>query len=71
VRGQQDPQPSILAFVDVETRRAQDDPLRMIKRLADEALSALSPLPDGTYFEISRPSIPPKRPLKAALLGDR
>ena len=68
MRGPQDPQPSMLAFIDVETRIPQHHPLRMIKRLADEALRELSPLFDGMYAEIGRPSIPPERLLKASLL---
>jgi hypothetical protein len=42
VRGEQEPQVSMLAFVDVETRIPLDHPLRSVKRLADEALAALS-----------------------------
>jgi transposase len=68
MRGRQDPQPSMLAFVDVERRIPQNHPLRTIKRLADEALADLSPLFDGMYAEVGRPSIPPERLLKASLL---
>ncbi len=68
MRGRQDPQASMLAFVDVETRIPPDHPLRMIKYLADEALIDLSPLFDEMYAEIGRPSIPPERLLKASLL---
>jgi transposase len=58
----------MLAFVDVETRIPQDHPVRIIKRLADEALAALSPTFDAMYAEVGRPSIPPERLLKASLL---
>jgi len=68
MRGRQDPQASMLAFVDVETRIPPDHPLRMIKYLVDEALIDLSPLFDEMYAEIGRPSIPPERLLKASLL---
>jgi transposase len=68
MRGRQDPQASMLAFVDLETRIPLDHPLRMIKSLADEALADLSPLFDEMYAEIGRPSIPPERLLKASLL---
>ena len=43
VRGRQDPQVSMLAFVDVEIRIRLDRPLRTIMYMADEALADLSP----------------------------
>jgi transposase len=68
MRGRQDPQVSMLAFVDLETRVPLDHPLRTIKRIADEALASMSPLFDALYAEEGRPSIPPERLLKASLL---
>ena len=68
MRGRQDPQVSMLTFVDLETRIPLDHPLRIIKALADEALADLSPLFDAMYAELGRPSIPPERLLKALLL---
>lgn len=68
MRGRQDPQASMLAFIDVESRIRLDHPLRTIKFIADEALAELSPLFDRMYAEIGRPSIPPERLLKASLL---
>jgi transposase len=68
VRGRQDPQVSMLAFVDVESRIPLDHPLRTIKFVADEALAELSPVFDAMYADIGRPSIPPERLLKASLL---
>jgi transposase len=68
MRGRQDPQVSMLAFVDLESRVPVDHPLRAIKRWADEALAGLSPEFDRMYAEDGRPSIPPERLLKASLL---
>ena len=68
MRGRQDPQVSMLAFVDLESRVSVGHPIRTIKRLADEALRELSPLFDEIYAETGRPSIPPERLLKASLL---
>ena len=68
MRGRQEPQASMLAFVDVDTRIPLDHPLRTIKYLADEALADLSPMFDAMYAELGRPSIPPERLLKASLL---
>jgi transposase len=68
MRGRQDPQVSMLAFVDLEGRVPVSHPIRTIKRLADAALRELSPLFDEIYAETGRPSIPPERLLKASLL---
>ena len=43
-------------------------PLRVIKRLADQALKVLSPDLDRMYANVGRPSIPPERLLKSSLL---
>ena len=68
MRGAQDPQVMMLAFIDLETRIPQDHPLRTIRRFADEALASLSPTFDEMYALDGRPSIPPERLLKASLL---
>ncbi len=68
VRGEQNPQVTMLAFIDLETRIPQDHPLRIIRRFADEALAALSPTFGEMYALHGRPSIPPERLLKASLL---
>ena len=43
MRGRQEPQVTMFAFVDLEERVPADHPLRAIKALADEALARLSP----------------------------
>jgi transposase len=58
----------MLTFVNPETRVPPNHPLRTIKRLAEEALAALSPEFDRMYAQLGRPSIPPERLLKASLL---
>ncbi len=68
MRGRQDPQVTMLGFIDLEKRVPAGDPLRTIKALVDHALAALSPEFDAMYAEIGRPSIPPERLLKASLL---
>jgi len=68
VRGRREPQVTMLAFIDLESRVPADHPLRTIRRLADEALAALSSEFDRMYAEVGRPSIPPERLLKASLL---
>ena len=68
MRGRQDPQVTLLAFIDLETRVPSNHPLRVIKSLADQALKALSPDLDRMYANVGRPSIPPERLLKSSLL---
>lgn len=68
MRGRQDPQVTMLGFIDLEKRVPTGHPLRTIKALADQALAALSPEFDTMYAAIGRPSIPPERLLKASLL---
>lgn len=68
MRGQRDPQVTMLAFVDLEARVPPDHPLRTIKALADQALARLSPDFDRMYAQAGRPSIPPERLLKSLLL---
>jgi len=66
--GRQNPQISMLAFIDLESRVPLDHPLRTIKHIADAALRELSQLFDEMYAEDGRPSIPPERLLNASLL---
>ena len=68
VRGRHEPQVTMLAFIDLETRVPPDHPLRVIKKLADQALKALSPDLDRMYADVGWPSIPPERLLKSSLL---
>ncbi len=68
MRGRRDPQVTMLAFIDLETRVPADHPLRLIKAVADKALAALSPKLDRMYADVGRPSIPPERLLKSSLL---
>ena len=68
MRGQREPQVTMLAFIDLESRVPPDHPLRTIKALADSALAELSPVFDTMYAEVGRPSISPERLLKSSLL---
>ncbi len=69
MRGRQEPQVTMLAFVDLEERVPADHPLRTIKALADEALTRLSPEFDRMYADVGRPSMWP-RELPAPRPGD-
>jgi len=68
MRGRREPQVTMLAFIDLESRVQPGHPLRTIKVLADRALERLSGEFDRMYAEAGRPSIPPERLLKASLL---
>jgi transposase len=46
-----------------------DHPLRRIRTIVDEALSALSGEFEALYSHLGRPSIAPERLLRALLLG--
>ena len=43
MRGRHDSQVTLLAFIDLETRVPSNHPLRVIKRVADQALKARCP----------------------------
>src|SRR3979411_780693 len=68
MRGRQQAQATMLAFVDLGERVPRTHPLRVVKQFADRALRELSPVFDTMYAENGRPSIPPERLLKASLL---
>ncbi len=68
MRGRQDSQVSMLAFVDIEARIPLEHPLRTVRYIADDALAELSPVFDAMYVDDGRPSIPPERLWKASLL---
>ena len=68
MRGHRNPQPTMLAVINLEERVPLDHPLRLIKALADQALAQLSQDFDRMYAQIGRPSIPPERLLKSSLL---
>src|SRR5438552_16864220 len=67
VRGDQEPQLTMLAFIDLETRIPQDHPLRTIRRFADEALPSLSPTSHAMYALDGRRCIRPDPLLKPPL----
>jgi transposase len=58
----------MLSLVSPEQRVPADHPLRRVKKLADEALAAISPTFEAMYGSTGRPSIPPERLLKSTLL---
>src|SRR5258708_15892464 len=68
VRGSDQQAGSLFAYVDLEARIAEDHPLRQIRQIVNEALSALNKTFEKLYAREGRPSIPPERLLRASLL---
>jgi len=68
MRGKFDPQTALFFAINLEDRIRADHPLRPIKRAVDAILQQMGPLFEGAYSTIGRPSVPPERLLKAALL---
>lgn len=71
MRGYTDRQPNLYVHMNLEDLVPADHPLRPIKRMADEALAAMSRTLTSAYASPSRggrPSVPPEQLLKALLL---
>jgi transposase len=68
MRGSDHGSGSLFSYVDLETRVPADHPLRVIRRIADEALGGMSAKFDACYARIGRPSIAPERLMRALLL---
>ena len=68
MRGEKQPQVTMLSLQQPGDMVPKDHPLREVKRLADVALRVLSPTFDAIYSKGGRPSVPPERLLKASLL---
>ncbi|MER9390458.1 IS5 family transposase, partial [Mesorhizobium sp. M0435] len=58
----------LFSYVDLEARVRRDHPLRRIRAIVNEALSALGREFAALYSPIGRPSIPPEKLLRAMLL---
>ena len=58
----------MFSYLSPEQRVRKDHPLRVIRRLTDEALQRLSRRFDQMYSWTGRPSIPPEKLLRALLL---
>ena len=68
MRGDDSRRDGLFSYVRSEDRIPQGHPLRVIRKLANEALDALSPRFDELYAQDGRPSIPPEHLLRALLL---
>jgi transposase len=68
VRGGDDRTGELFSYVDLEARVRRTHPLRAIRTIVSEALSALEREFAALYSPIGRPSIPPEKLLRAMLL---
>lgn len=58
----------MFSYLSPEQRVRKDHPLRAVRALTDEILSAMSPLFEAMYSDTGRPSIAPEKLLRAQLL---
>ena len=68
MRGDDQQQSGMFSYVSLEERVPQEHPLRAIRKAVDEILRAMAKELDGMYARTGRPSVPPERLLRAALL---
>jgi transposase len=68
MRGKDRRRDGLFSYVRPESRIPSNHPLRLIRRVADEALTALDAQFAVLYSENGRPSIPPEQLLRALLL---
>ena len=68
MRGMDQRRDGLFSYVRPESRIPEHHPLRLIRRVADEALRALEARFAALYAETGRPSIPPEQLLRALLL---
>ena len=68
MRGGDERSGSLFSYVDLEARVGKNHPLRAIRAIVNEALSALAAEFSALYSPIGRPSIPPEKLLRAMLL---
>src|SRR5215210_3931993 len=68
MRGSDQRTGELFSYVDLEARVRADHPLRAIRAIVNEALSALERELSALYAPIGRPSIPPEKLLRAMLL---
>jgi transposase len=68
VRGGDNRTGELFSYVDLEARVRRDHPVRAVRTIVNEALSALEREFAGLYSPIGRPSIPPEKLLRAMLL---
>lgn len=68
MRGADETSGSLFSYVDLEARIPARHPLRLIRRVVNDALASLDAEFEKLYATEGRPSIPPERLIRASLL---
>src|SRR5258705_12359569 len=68
MRGDDRQQGAMFSYISLEQRVPQSHPLRLIRKMVDQALVELSAAFEGLYSRVCRPAIPPEKFLRALLL---
>ncbi len=68
MRGTDEAAGSLFSYVDLEERIPERHPLRLIRRIFNDALASLDAEFDTLYTDFGRPSIAPERLIRAGLL---
>src|SRR3984957_10359729 len=68
MRGEDTQNQTLFSYVRTDDRIPSNHPPRLIRQIADAALTALSGPFDAVYVAEGRPSIPPERLLRALLI---
>ncbi|MGX9854290.1 transposase [Limimaricola variabilis] len=68
MRGADEASGSLFSYVDLKERVPERHPLRLIRRIVNEALASLDAKFDVLYTDFGRPSIAPERLIRASLL---
>ena len=68
MRGTDEAAGSLFSYVDLEKRVPARHPLRLIRRIVNDALASLDAEFDALYTNFGRPSIAPERLIRASLL---
>lgn len=68
MRGTDEAAGSLFSYVDLEERVPARHPLRLIRRIINDALASLDVEFDALYTDFGRPSIAPERLIRASLL---
>lgn len=68
MRGTDEAAGSLFSYVNLEERVPARHPLRVVRRIVNDALASLDAAFDALYAEVGRPSIAPERLIRASLL---
>ncbi len=68
MRGTDEKQAWMFSYISAEKRVPKDHPLRAIRKMVDEILQEMSPVFEGLYSKVGRPSVAPEKLLRALLI---